>query len=140
RRDPTRRWPVPLRWPLVALIAGAVIQTGSRGGLLALATGVMMFLFRGPTAWARLRNAGAALVVLGGLAFAAYRSDGMRNRLFAAAESGNLAGRERIYPTLLVMIRERPIIGWGPVENQYELEHRLKEPGFIKRDAHNLIL
>src|SRR2546430_11354161 len=37
------------------------------------------------------------------------------------------------------MMRERPAIGWGPVENQYELEHRLKEPGFIKRDAHNLV-
>src|SRR5439155_2082984 len=40
---------------------------------------------------------------------------------------------------LLVMMRERPAIGWGPVENQYELERRLKEPGFIKRDAHNLV-
>src|SRR2546429_3600125 len=64
----------------------------------------------------------------------------MRNRLFAAAESGQLAGRERIYPALLVMIRERPVLGWGPVENQVELERRLQDPGYVKRDAHNLLL
>jgi O-antigen ligase len=139
-RDPRRRWPVALRWPLVALIAVAIVQTGSRGGLLALATGVMMFLLSGPTPWARVRNAAAACVVLGMLGFAAYRSEAMRNRFFDVVETGQLAGRERIYPTLLVMIRERPALGWGPIENQYELERRLQDPGYVKRDAHNLVL
>ena len=64
----------------------------------------------------------------------------MRNRFTATFEEGTLAGRERIYPALLVMIRERPALGWGPVENQYELERRLQDPGYIKRDAHNLVL
>ena len=139
-RDPRWRWPVALRWPIVVLIALAIVQTGSRGGLLALATGVMMFLLSGPTPWARVRNAAAALVVLGMLGFAAYRSEAMRNRFSATFEEGTLAGRERIYPALLVMIRERPALGWGPVENQYELERRLQDPGYIKRDAHNLVL
>src|SRR2546430_17364485 len=40
----------------------------------------------------------------------------------------------------LVMIRERPFLGWGPVENQVELERRLQDPGYVKRDAHNLLL
>ena len=139
-RDPRRRWPAALRWPMVVLIAVAIVQTGSRGGLLALASGVMMFLLSGQTAWARVRNAAAALVLLGLLGFAAYRSEAMRNRFSATFEEGTLAGRERIYPALLVMIRERPALGWGPVENQYELERRLQDPGYIKRDAHNLIL
>ena len=139
-RDPRWRWPAALRWPIVVLIALAIVQTGSRGGLLALATGVMMFLLSGPTPWARVRNAAAALVVLGMLGFAAYRSEAMRNRFSATFEEGTLAGRERIYPALLVMIRERPALGWGPVENQYELERRLQDPGYIKRDAHNLVL
>ncbi|PYP51870.1 MAG: hypothetical protein DMD45_06545 [Gemmatimonadetes bacterium] len=135
-----RRWPAMVRWPLVVLIAVAVVQTGSRGGLLALSAGLLTFLGREPTRWARLRNGVAALTALGVLGFAAYHSEGMRNRLAAAAESGQLAGRERIYPALLVMIRERPWLGWGPVDNQVELERRLKEPGFVKRDAHNLTL
>jgi len=139
-RDPRRRWPAVLRWPVVVLIAVAIVQTGSRGGLLALAAGVTMFLLSGPTPWARVRNAAAALALLGLLSFAAYRSEAMRNRFTATFEEGTLAGRERIYPALLVMIRERPALGWGPVENQYELERRLQDPGYIKRDAHNLVL
>jgi len=140
QRDSRSRWPVALRWPLVALIGVAVVQTGSRGGLLALAAGVMTFLLSGPTLWARLRNAAAALVVLGLLGFAAYRSEAMRNRFFDVVQTGQLAGRERIYPALAVMVRERPVLGWGPVENQYELQRRLQDPGYVKRDAHNLVL
>jgi O-antigen ligase len=140
-RDPKRRgWPAAVRWPLVVVIAVAIVQTGSRGGLIALATGVMMFLLSGPTLWARVRNAVAAVLVLGMLGFGAYHSEAMRNRWSATLEEGTLAGRERIYPALLVMLRERPALGWGPVENQYELERRLQDPGYIKRDAHNLVL
>jgi O-antigen ligase len=139
-RDPRRRWPVALRWSLVLLIAVAIVQTGSRGGLLALAAGVMMFLLSGPTPWARVRNAAAALAVLAVLGFAAYRSEAMRNRFFDVVQTRQLAGRERIYPALLVMIRDRPALGWGPVENQYELQRRLQDPGYVKRDAHNLVL
>jgi len=135
-----RRWPAAVRWPIVVLIAVAVVQTGSRGGLLALSVGLLAILCGERTLWARVRNGVAALAALGVLGFAAYHSEGMRNRLFAAAESGQLAGRERIYPALLVMIRERPFVGWGPVENQVELERRLQDPGYVKRDAHNLLL
>src|SRR5205814_6487987 len=67
-------------------------------------------------------------------------SEAMRNRFFDVVQTGQLAGRERIYPALAVMVRERPVLGWGPVENQYELQRRLQDPGYVKRDAHNLVL
>lgn len=140
RRDPRRRWPLAVRWPLVMIIGVAIVQTSSRGGLLALAVGLGAFLLRGATPWARIRNALTALAVLGMLGFVASRSEALRNRIFMTAETGSLAGRERIYPALLVMLRERPLLGWGPIENQYELEHRLQDPGYIKRDAHNIVL
>src|SRR5205823_10066828 len=76
-RDPTRRSPLVVRGPLVALIAAAIIQTSSRGGLLAVAAGLMTFLGRGPTPWIRLRNAGAAVCVLGLLGLASFRSEAM---------------------------------------------------------------
>src|SRR5205085_13580 len=75
-----RRWPAVVRWPLVVLIAVAVVQTGSRGGLLALCAGLLTFLGREPTRWARVRNGVAALTALGVLGFTAYHSEGMRNR------------------------------------------------------------
>ena len=139
-REGSRRWPAAVRWSLVVLIAVAIVQTGSRGGLLALAVGLLTFLARAPTPWARLRNAMAAVALMAFLGVAAYRSEVMRNRLEEAATTGNFAQRERIYPALLVMFRERPFLGWGPIENQFELERRLREPGREHRDAHNLVL
>jgi O-antigen ligase len=122
------------------LIAVAIVQTGSRGGLLALAVGLLTFLSRAPTPWARLRNALGAVAMLAFLGVAAYRSQVMRNRLENAATTGKFAVRERIYPALLGMFRERPLLGWGPIENQFELERRLREPDRERRDAHNLVL
>ena len=55
-------------------------------------------------------------------------------------EGGSLAGRERIYPALLAMVKERPVLGFGPVNNKYELGIRLDERRFRRRDAHNLVL
>ena len=37
------------------------------------------------------------------------------------------------------MIRERPFLGWGPVENQYEIAHRIEEERLDRRDAHNIL-
>jgi O-antigen ligase len=56
-----------------------------------------------------------------------------------AVDEGHLSGRETIAPTAIGMIAEQPILGWKPVEYQYELARRL---GLIweKKDAHNLYM
>jgi len=109
-------------WPLAGLIASAVVHTGSRGGLLALTAGLLVLLFRGHTTWQRVRNGAAVLIAMAFLVWAAMRVEMMRNR-FEEAARGSFAGRERIYPALLGMLVERPVLGWGP-----------------RRDAHNLVL
>src|SRR2546430_4868572 len=38
------------------------------------------------------------------------------------------------------MAAERPLVGWGPVNNKYELGIRLDERIHRRRDAHNLLL
>jgi O-antigen ligase len=38
------------------------------------------------------------------------------------------------------MIAERPWIGWGPIENQFEIARRIRERELPRRDAHNLLL
>jgi O-antigen ligase len=50
---------------------------------------------------------------------------------------GRLAGRERIYPAATQMFLERPLFGWGTVQNLYVLGPRV---GLVKRDTHNLAL
>jgi O-antigen ligase len=88
---------------------------------------------------------GIALIV------ATYRSDSMMSRYQKTVETGSLSGREQIYPTAWEMVRERPIVGWGPIDNTYELGQRVA--GFTigehnaagvaakpYKDTHNLTL
>ena len=129
-----------LTWPIAALTVLAIIQTGSRGGLLALAFGLLIWAVGlGRTTAAQIRGLCIGVFALAVLAFGVLQSDMMRTRLAAAAEEGSLAGRERIYPAVLSMISERPILGWGPIENQYEIAARIGEEKKDKRDAHNIL-
>lgn len=126
--------------PAALLLGFAIIQTGSRGGLACAGAGIVVLLFSGRTFAARLRNGLLGLVAVGGLLAAAFASKTMHNRMVANQQVNYFAGRERIYPAVLDMIREKPLTGWGPVENQYEIAARIREKHRPKRDAHNLVL
>ena len=127
-------------WPLAAIGAWAVLQTGSRGGLACLVAGLLIWaIMSGRTVGARVRGFAFGLLAVALLGVGVLRSDMLRNRILAA-EGGRLAGRERIYPAVLSMISERPVFGWGPVENQVEIATRIEEVRKDRRDAHNLVL
>lgn len=129
-----------IAWPIAAMIGVALIQTGSRGGLACAAAGILALLWQGRTPWARVRSLLFGLAALALLALGAWRSDMLRHRMEAAALSGSLAGREEIYPAALNMIAERPWLGWGPTENQFEIGKRIGEMKKERRDAHNMVL
>src|SRR5439155_2607501 len=94
---------------------------GSRGGLLALAAGVItLFLARSESMGARARSGAVAVLSLALVAVFAYQTPVMRNRLSDTARSGAMAGREDLYPLVGQMFVEKPILGWGPENNQYE--------------------
>lgn len=132
--------PKLLTWPAAAVTGFAIIQTGSRGGLICLAAGLLVWAWgNGRTAAARFRGLVIGLLVLGALAFGVFNSNMLRTRL-VAAEAGSLAGREHIYPAALDMISERPLLGWGPIENQFEIAARIREEKKDRRDAHNIVL
>jgi len=140
------RAPRRLRWLAPLAIAGlgvAIVDTGSRGGLLALAVGLLAFAF-GPSStrssWAMIRNGLIGVASIGFLTFAAMRTEVMRNRFADTAETGNMAGREVLFPTLWGMFLEHPWTGWGTVNNQFELATRIAERNRLQRDSHNLIL
>jgi O-antigen ligase len=133
--------PKILTWPIVPIIGLAIIQTGSRGGLMCLVLGLLVWAIgSGRTVAARLRGVVAGLMVLAVLAIGVWRSDMLRTRLLASAEQGSLAGREFIYPAAISMISERPVLGWGPIGNQFEIAARIGEEKKDRRDAHNLVL
>jgi O-antigen ligase len=133
-------------WGLAGFFAMAIVNTGSRGGLLALVGGL------GTIALSRARNplerARSALIVLVGMLALGYfvaNSYVMRKRIERTAEEGGaMAGREYLFPALWGMFLEKPVAGWGPLNNNYEVIVRapdlIKRPEQMTKDAHNLYL
>src|SRR5207237_614903 len=113
-----------LTWPLFILLAVTIVRTGSRGALLALGVGLLAFVLRGETLWMRLRNVALVLIGIGFFVLLAYRSGDTRSR-FQTLGTGDLAGRERIYPASWETFYDQPLLGWGPVYNEYEIAARI---------------
>ena len=134
------RWRRLVGAPLLVLLAIAVADTGSRGGILALALGTMAFMVQGGTLGQRIRNMALTVFVIAAIGVAAFQSEVMRNRFMDTIETGTLTGRELIYPAVVGMIRDRPLFGWGPANNKYELGLRLDERVRRRRGTHNSIL
>jgi O-antigen ligase len=122
------------------LLGLAVLETGSRGGLASLLGGVLVFTLAADGTRRRLRNGAIAVLAITLLAFGALRLQVMKNRLVDSALTGNLAGREQLYPALWTMFLEKPVLGWGPVTNTYELAQRIGERERPHRAAHNIVL
>jgi len=127
--------------PVIALIGMTIVQTGSRGGLLALASGLLVLTFRKATVFTKLRNAFIVLLGLGLLIWLVFHSAMLSHRFQLTLEDGDMSGREEIYPRALQMFLERPVTGWGPVVNTIELGNRLQLPARHERkDTHNSLL
>jgi O-antigen ligase len=125
---------------LGALLGFAVLETGSRGGLVALLGGVLVIALAADSARVRLRNAVIAGVAIFLLVLGSLHLPVMKNRWEDSMRTGNLAGREQLYPALWTMFLEKPVLGWGPVTNTYELAARIGERERPLRAAHNILL
>lgn len=124
---------------LAAVAAAAQLGTGSRGSLLALVAGLWALTLGGRGFKLRFRNALLSLVGLTAVAWAALQSPVMARRL-EHAQQGDFAGREEIFPLAWGMVQERPLFGWGPAGNSYELAMRISDGVHVTRDTHNLVL
>lgn len=126
--------------PCLVMLAAVLLQTGSRGALLALGAALFTFALRKGSLKKKTLNVLALVFLLGVLALAAIQSDVMRSRFEETIEDGDLARRELIYPTAWQMFKEKPLLGWGPVTSVYELGMRLGHPEEEIKNPHNLIL
>ena len=131
------RWVV---WLGFVLIGTAIVQTGSRGGLLALAAGIMVFALRAGNTSTKIRNAFIVLVGIGFLLIVTTQFEQTQSRIEDALEEGKMARRELIFPMAWELFLERPVLGWGITEAQYELGARLAHPEEYTKNAHNLFL
>ena len=132
-------------WGLIAFFGMAIVNTGSRGGLLALVVGLVTFaLAVARTPLDRMRSTLIVLCSIIGLTYVVMNSYVMRKRIETTAEGGAMAGREVLFPALWGMFLEKPYVGWGPVTNHYEVVVRATDMTFrqeqISKDPHNLFL
>jgi O-antigen ligase len=125
--------------PLVALLGAALVQNGSRGGLLAVTAGLATFVLGKRDKSLKLQNAFVVLAVIAFLAVGSFRSETMRTRIESTLEYGDITGRDQIFQRVWGMFLDHPWLGWGMVSNKYELGARLLDPKHEKRDAHNLL-
>jgi O-antigen ligase len=137
--------------PLGVVMVGAIFDTGSRGALLAFGIGYAVFAIRGKTLWAKAKSLIIVLAVLGGLVLAVLQTQSLTSRFKQTIYENSMAGREKIFPAAWTMFKEKPLIGWGPIDNMYELGKRvriIKDPTINKRsysnkgamDTHNMFL
>jgi O-antigen ligase len=138
-----KRVAVRLRWvaPVLAgLIGMVVVQTGSRGGLVALCAGLLTFAWRGRTPALKMRNLSLVLALFVFIGAAVSQSDVFRRRIESEVETGDMALREKSYPISWALVQERPWAGWGPFQNSVEIGRRLNHPAYPRMDTHNLAL
>jgi O-antigen ligase len=134
------RWLQPAAWMALGLLAVVIMPTAARGALLSLVVGLCLIVLNRARPSVRLRNAVVAVALLCGVGAAAYRSDAMRNRFLTATEAVDLAQREQLFPAAWQMTLESPFVGWGPINNRYELERHVPRAELPFREAHNLVL
>jgi O-antigen ligase len=133
-----------LAWPCLGVFAIAIVRTGSRGAVVAVMAGLLMFLLKGkgisPTlkSWvkkARLKIGLAAVVVVGLVILLSYHYDPVRVRWERTLTEGHTSGRDKINAASFGMFLEKPWLGWGPGAFYFELGSRL---GIPARQPHNL--
>lgn len=129
----TRRW---LLFP-AGLIGAAVVATFSRGALVGMAIAASLAL---PAIERRQRTLLLAVASLGALALVTIE----RERMLGLFGGGSGSLRLDIWRSALTMIRDRPIVGYGPDQFLYAYVPRYIEPTAwnerFTAHAHNLIL
>jgi O-antigen ligase len=115
----------------------AIIHTGSRGALIALAVGLLVFTLSKGNMKIKLRNTIVVILCFAALVLFSIQNPSNIQRWESTLSEGSLARREFIYPAALNMFAEKPLLGWGPFTNVIELGRIFGENVI---DTHNLYL
>ena len=131
----------------VAVLVMAIIQTGSRGGLIDFVSGIMGLAICGAKAsrTRRLLIAGAVIGVLGVMIVREFKQGTVAStRMTDSWEKGDTAGRTGIYDAAWSMFLAKPLVGYGGANNNFTLGERLNDTDtsgrIYYRDTHNLLL
>ena len=123
-------------WFGAGILAVAIIQTGSRGPLVAVLVSLAVFFLKGKNIATKLKF---GVIALAGVLFLVMVSTTMKPCAFVGKKRFMTKTWlvARIYPAAIGMILESPLIGWGPINHAWELGPRVGEQ---IRDEHNVYL
>jgi O-antigen ligase len=126
-----------LFWLVSGILVVTMVQTGSRGVVIAVAGALLIFFLRGRSLATKVKIGMIGVAGIVALAVASYQVDAVRKRWEKTVYDESFSGREELYPQAIAMIFESPVIGWGPINHTWELGPRV---GRQQRDEHNLYL
>lgn len=124
-------------WVSLPGIGYVIIQTGSRGGALALGCGLLVFAFTERSAKAVACKALVMALILAFVFVSILSQEYVLQRWESTIHDGSLAGRDTIARESIGLILDKPLIGWGPVAADYALGAAC---GTGIRGTHNLWL
>lgn len=131
---------LPLTLGAVAVLTLGILDTGSRGGLLALVAGITGLAVCGGERTRRARPLIVLVMVglLGVLLAQEFKGNtNTANRLERAWTEGDTTGRTGIYDAAWNMFLDKPLMGHGGVNNRFTLGAQLNKD-FL--EAHNMFL
>jgi O-antigen ligase len=143
-RKSSVRWPLILVVPCAVVMLYTIVQSGSRGGVTTAAIGVLALAFQGGSFGQQIRAVLVCVLASGFLYWAVGQSGTMTRRYDKTLSDGDMAGREDLFPKAWEMFLEKPLLGWGPIDNWSELGRRAPDRRDShpegERDPHNLVL
>jgi O-antigen ligase len=116
-----------------------MVYTGSRGGILACVIGVVLYALPYHKSKRKMTAILVATIAVLGVVYIVVNDERALSRFETTYETGNTAGRDRLFAAAIEMITEKPLLGWGPIIWAYELGSR-EGRGFRERGTHNLVL
>ena len=119
-------------------LSRALLYTGARSAFLASMMGLSVYLFPYLKHRWRIGHVIFGVIAIASLAYVAVNTPVFYERWREFSEEGKTSGRDRIFAEAYVMISERPLLGWQPVQFEYELGRRTQVR--FTRAAHSMYL
>ena len=116
-----------------------MVYTGSRSGIIAFLAGVAVYALPYRSSKRKMAAILGVTIAVVGVVYIVVNDPNTLSRLEFSYQTGDTAGRDRLFTAAREMISEKPLLGWGPKVYLYELGVR-EGKGYKLRGAHNLFL
>jgi O-antigen ligase len=132
-------------WMRVTFVAlslfplAAMVYTGSRVGIIAFLAGVAIYALPYRSSKRKMTAILVVTIAVVSVVYIVVNDQSILSRLESSYNTGDTAGRDKLFAASREMISEKPLWGWGPIVWNYELGAR-EGKGFKTRGAHNLVL